>query len=281
MVNFNDFAYYAFVNANTRFLFMIPANFEVRDGMYRIAMTTTPSGQVVVNKQAGTSIFANINALEQVVAKATVKWIIGDSQAAFYSDDTRASDFYFEHNIQFVPSKRLQLNSFNRKDDPYHSTLAIIGRVVRTLRDLAYNVKSYTASRGGERVTDVGPDIMPELVRQYNKSSHLTLTKFGPGFLISPEMCQNDANLEFAVMRGLSQANFMITREPGFLVPIGSTVSVYSTTTNLDKRRSSVYPEFYKVEDYEEAKYTVVGMKSGNRLLVPRWNLINCGRVVN
>ena len=54
-----------------------------------------------------------------------------------------------------------------QKKDPMHSSLGIIDRVIRTLRDMAYNIKADV----------ITPEIMEELVSQYNNAPHKTLLK--------------------------------------------------------------------------------------------------------
>jgi hypothetical protein len=285
MLMFGDFAWYAFINANTRYLLMLPANFEVNEDSYRMAMAMNDKGKLVVNKQAGTSIYAYLTALEQVVGKVTVWYIVGDGQQSFNSDDVRIREFYRTHGrqpngIEFIPTKRLVLNSFAKRTDPLHQTLAIIDRVGRTLRDMYYRIRPYSRVSEAD-VLNIGPGIMRELVQQYNSSPHKTLTRYGPGFEISPQMAQNDPELEFVICRSITQANWRTTQTQGFYVPIGSLVRVYNSTGSMDKRRSQVWPELGIVRSYQGGVYHVVLTKSHIPLSASRWQLENAGRPID
>ena len=52
--------------------------------------------------------------------------------------------------------------------EPYHSSLSILDRVVRIIRDLAYNLKYLI----------ITPDRMQHLVYIYNNVPHETLTHY-------------------------------------------------------------------------------------------------------
>jgi hypothetical protein len=114
---------------------------------------------------------------------------------------------------------------------------------------------------------------MKELVNQYNLAPHKTLTRYGPGFQISPRMVMNDADLERFISRSISQQNWVVSQRSGFKVPIGSLVIVLNETTKFDKKRSLVRDELFRVIGYSGGKYTVKGIKSGVELVFPRWKV--------
>jgi hypothetical protein len=137
--------------------------------------------------------------------------------------------------------------------------------VVRTVRDLAYNIADLGDS--------VDPLIMKEFVKQYNDAPHSTLTDYGPGFAISPNMVQLDPNLEEYINRRISQDNMNVRKTQGFELPIGSIVLCFNDISPMDKRRSSTRPEGFVVLGYHRGVYRVRGMQSGVVLSLPRWKL--------
>jgi hypothetical protein len=108
------------------------------------------------------------------------------------------------------------------------------------------------------------------MVKQYNNSPHSTLTKFGPGFPITPQMVMNDSDLELFIMRRITQANIITKTVDGFAIPIGTKVMVFNNISPMDKRRSSTRPELFEVIGFDRGIYTVRGMKSGVVLFMPR-----------
>jgi hypothetical protein len=285
---FNDFAYYCLINANTRYLFMISANHFIEDGQLYVSIRTNKKGEAVVDKNNANTIYSYINALSVVVSKYPIWFIIGDGQKGFNSDDIRVQTFYRDHGLQpapgkrfdrdkhgvhFIPIRRIGLNSVIEKDEPYHNSLAIIDRVGRTLRDMYYTINPNANTPETKFKLNVDPFVMKELVNQYNLAPHKTLTRYGPGFRISPNMAMNDYDLERFICRSISQQNWVAIQREGYSIPIGSIVIVLNETTKFDKKRSKVRNELFRVIDNKHGKYIVRGMKSGVELVFPRWKI--------
>ena len=129
-----------------------------------------------------------LKALQTMMNKGmVVKNLKGDGEKTFISND--AKTFYKNHGINFITVRRQitkypdfmqDLNMVKKlKDEPYHSSLGIIDRVIRTIRDIAFNLN----------VREIDPSVMEYIVNLYNNHTHTTLSKYA-GIKVSP----NDVN---------------------------------------------------------------------------------------
>jgi hypothetical protein len=240
---------------------MEPANSYISEG--RIFITGPPG--------SGSNIQSYIDALRETALRGKIKHLIGDAQSAFGSADIRVRSCYREFRITFQAVRRLQLNIESRKqgdprptNEPYHNSLAIVDRVARTIRDMAYNLGVSSS---------IDPKLSIELVKQYNLAPHKTLTKFGPGFPISPNMAQNDLDLENYIARKITATNSRVISRPDFLLEPGMRVWVYNHIGAFDKRRSQVRPEPFVVVRFDAGAYTLRGEQSGIEIIAPRFEI--------
>jgi hypothetical protein len=120
---------------------------------------------------------------------------------------------------------------------------------------------------------DIDLFAMAELVKQYNAAPHATLTKYGPGFPISPTLAQQDPDLEMYICRRISQENMEVRRAQGFGLAVGSRCLVYNDISPMDKRRSAARDENFVVVQHERGKYRLRGERSGVLLWLPRWKI--------
>ena len=145
------------------------------------------------------------------------------------------------------------------KTEPLHSSLGIVDRVIRTLRDMAYNVE----------IDVIQPAEMKRLVELYNNSPHTTLSYYA-GEQISPLMAQNDSVLEKFIMRRICQENFNVKSQDGYKIPMGEIVKVYNNFDKFDKRRSVIQPGNYYVSDYKNGLYEITDYDTNDTQLLPR-----------
>jgi hypothetical protein len=255
---FGEFSYYLFINVNTRYLFAVPAN----------ATASVDHGTLTIFAEAkeSTNVRYYVEALKAFEQSGLTHGqqvlLRGDSEKAFMANDSRVRMIYKRLQATFEPVKRILLNTRRRQNtEPYHHSLSMIDSAVRTIRDMLYNI---------DRSSNANPAVMEELVKQYNNSIHTTLTRYGPGFGITPQMVQNDNDLESYIMRRITQRNIMTKAADGFSIPIGTHVLVYNHISPLDKRRSSTRPEVFEVIGFDRGIYTVRGMKTGVQLFMPR-----------
>jgi hypothetical protein len=257
VVFFGRFAYYAFINMNTRFLYMIPANARINEAD-RI-------GQLLADAREATGMNYYVEALHEFLPKHPHAVLRGDAEGAFATSDARIQSLYNQYGASFVRIGRLSLNTRRKqKTAPYHSSLAVLDSVVRTLRNMAYNV-----GLGG----DVDPLDMRELVQQYNEAPHSTLTHYGPGFPISPPLAQKDSELESYICRELTRENMEVRRQQGFDLAVGTRCTVYNDISPMDKRRSATRPEIFSVVQYRCGRYRMKGEHTGSLIWLPRWKV--------
>jgi hypothetical protein len=255
---FGEFAYYLFINVNTRYLFMVPAN--------AVADVVFGTLSIFAEAKESTNVRFYVEALKSFeqsgLSRGLPLMLRGDSEKAFTANDSRGRTIYKRLQATFEPVKRILLNTRRRQNtEPYHHSLSVVDSVIRTLRDMLYNI---------DRTNNANPAVMEELVKQYNNTIHTTLTKYGPGFKITPQMVQNDSDLELFICRRITQTNIITKTVDGFTIPIGSKVLVFNHIHSMDKRRSSTRPEVFEVTGFEHGIYTVKGMKSGVVLFAPR-----------
>jgi hypothetical protein len=131
---------------------VIPANAMMLNGKIYIDDDATTSGTYYLQ-------FAQ--ALESFLSRGfNVTILKGDAQQSFIPFGTQSfnpfgtqtgrptqaalpvAQLYMRYNIKFQPIERLKYNNpeWKKQDDPYHTSIAILDRVCRTLRDMHYNV---------------------------------------------------------------------------------------------------------------------------------------------
>jgi hypothetical protein len=139
-----------------------------------------------------------------------------------------------------------------------HTSLGILDRMARTLRDMAYYKK----------VREITPEVMNELLRFYNMAPHSTLSKV-MGFDVRPLDVENDPKLEEEIARRLIAQNHEIKDRKGFVLEPGSTVEVYNAPTGMNKRRTAVRPTQWTVNRFNGGFYSLRNA-NGEELLEPR-----------
>ena len=214
-----------------------------------------------------------LRALQKLIDKGMkVEHLIGDGEGAFKSDESKM--FYNSHNISFSPVARQPKGAFPdfmkyeqnkaKKTEPLHSGLGIVDRVIRTIRDMAYNMN----------IGVITPEVMDEIVNQYNNAPHRGLSQWA-GFSVTPKMVDDDPELENYIVRRILQANWEIKNNVEFNINEGVNVKVYNIVDNKLKRRSVIRPGEFKVIGKKNGLYEVEGKLNGENKtqLLPRYLL--------
>ena len=181
----------------------------------------------------------------------------GDGEKTFKSNEV--TRFYKSNNIKFIDVPRIKVGD---KTEPMHSSLGLIDRVVRTLRDMSYVMNIHT----------ITPDVMVDLVNQYNHAPHKTLTKYA-GHVVSPHDVQFDNELENKIVRKICQNNYVITHSYGYKIPNNMNVNVFEENDRLTKRRSVVCDGDYIVVGRKNYYYIVKDLQKNITFLMPRFKL--------
>lgn len=201
-----NICYLVAININTRYLVVEPMNVEM--------INNNDDASIRVTK-AKKNITKFLRALQKVRESVTIKYLYGDGERAFIGKQVK--DYYDANNIVWHDVPRMTVTDYDSitKTEPQHTSLGIIDRVIRTIRDIAWNMK----------VKTITPTIMKSIVDQYNNAPHNTLSHYA-GFPVSPTMVQNDASLEEYIIREIMKENYNITRTS--LLSIGDKVKVYN-----------------------------------------------------
>mgnify|MGYP001149726273 CR=1 FL=1 len=256
----DKYAYLIAINVNTRFLYAAPMNKVV-------SVTSDQDNQAYMSYSKDADTY--INALDSLIKSGMdVRYLQGDGEKAF--DSWNAWAYYDSHDIEFKPVPRMKMGVYpdfmkkeqkQSKTDPMHGSLGILDRVIRTLRDMAYHIE----------VGIITPNIMKELVNQYNNVPHTTLSKY-VGFDVTPQMVQDDEELENYIIRQIMKENEKVTSRAGFKLENGTPVKLYNEKDSMAKRRSIIQPGKYHIVDYHGGYYEVED-ENKNRQFIPRFKL--------
>jgi hypothetical protein len=114
------------------------------------------------------------------------------------------------------------------------------------MRDMSYQM-------GYENII---PDVMKRIVQFYNTAPHKRLSKI-MGFEVSPNMAEQDSDLEREIIRRIQIKNEEIRNQHGFVLRIGTKVYVHNPRDTLGKRRSSVKPYVGVVVGFNGVLYDI------------------------
>ena len=284
--NHNQYVYLVAININTRKLWVEPTkiNEKVNDDededeekyIKRVKKELKNGGKSAENVK---------NALANMMKKGMkVKHLRGDGESAFKSDimtrfykrnhindelqiDDEHNDFY---EVSRQPATKYpEFMSENHmvksiKSEPKHTSLAILDRVIRTIRDLAFNM----------RAPIIDTKVMQVIVWQYNNAPHATLSKYA-GQPVSPNEVDENEELEAFIVRRIQQDNFNIMSQNGFNIDKGKAVKVYNERGQMAKRRSEIEPGKWKVLRRVGHLFEIMD-EDGNKQTKSRYQLASC-----
>ncbi len=250
------------------FVYLIAINVNTRKAYARSTTkytTDTEANTLILDKQGEKSIKNILDALIYLICYTDFKpkIIRGDGEKAFNSNFIKR--WFEREHIKFIHVRRLMLNNMapfeyaektSNNNDPQHGSLSIIDRFIRTIRDMAYNMK----------IKNITPDVMDILVRNYNMAPHKHLTKY-LGEPTSPN--DMDEDREKYIIRKICQENYNIRNQALYHLPSGMSVDVYNEKDSMFKRRSKKRYGNYHVVDYKGGLYNV--RDGDNDIWVPRY----------
>lgn len=230
----DELCYLVAININTRKLFVMPTNFQNDD-------------EIVSDKKSTKSF---LKALDSFISNGmNPRVLYFDKETAFMS---RESQKYYDNKLIDVvvipPSKS-------------HIRTSPVDRVIRTLRDMAYNINPSSSF--------IPPKLMSRLVELYNSTFHNGLKKWLKRD-VSPNMMTHE--LEMELIRRISKANYNIIHQPGYKLDIGTIVKLKKYHTVFEKRRSSCFNELFIVDD-NSGPFIVRGLDSGVRYSCSRFQI--------
>jgi hypothetical protein len=254
--------YLLLVHANSRYLFVQPTNTILADN----------EGIITFGRGDTKSEKSIMQALDEILKRMPIEkrpislggsvlklHIRGDGETGFAGKV--AQQFYKNRGIEFVAARRLpadRVAGFSSKSQLNHTSLAVLDRVVRSIRDIAFRGKILLTPQGIARVAEM-----------YNTVPNIGLSKIA-GFDVSPQLAFSDEALELAIARQVQTANAEIMSRSGFMLPIGSKVVLYNSVDGLNKRRAQVRPRLYEVVGHHGALHEIKGEGQPNSFLVSR-----------
>ena len=251
------YCYLVCINVNTRYLYVELMNH------------VTENGRIGTDLRKATNKY--LDCLKRMMEDRNFqpKYLSGDAEPAFISK--RSKQFYHQYDIQWIPIERMTTGNYledfeNRvhknRNAPLHSSLGLIDRVIRTLRDMQYHINEPT----------LVPALMKNLVYQYNMAPHSTLSHYAC-FSCSPDMVHHTNDLEEFIVRKICQENYNTFKRRGFDIPLNTIVKIYNEYTNMEKKRSHVEPDFYEVLGFYNGLYKVMNQRTGQTKNVPRFRI--------
>ena len=215
--------YLVAININTRYA-MVELTNTVQSTLGNNPLTNT-EGEVL--KADSKTTYSYLRALNKMMNEAQeqnnpIVHLTGDGESAFTS--RVAQSFYNENGITFHAVPRMKIEG-KKGTDPLHTSLGLIDRLIRTIRDMLFNAK-----------LPMTPKATKEMITQYNNAPHSTLSKW-IGFEVSPLMIQQDKDKEKYIVMKINKTNLQTRMMYDFEIPIGSHVKVYNEKDTLGKRR--------------------------------------------
>lgn len=181
-----------------------------------------------------------------------------DQEGAFCSDSV----------VDYLTKKKTTLRTIA---DKQHTSLAVIDRFIRTLRDM--NILSDKNTKG-RYSTDPKYQMftekrMKKLIDSYNKTYHSEIR-------MTPEKMHGDVNLETQYIVKCLCKQTEIEATQGYALKENEYVRLLLDKKTFKKRRFRVSREYYKVAG-KEGKLFIIMAADGSTHLFPRWKIVSIG----
>ena len=212
-----NFWYVFFVEANTRYLVVIPVHSNVWLQKHK---EKAPK----LNAEQFLNLFQKF---EAKIGEGKIYKIIGDFQRQFWSGP----------NQQYYASKDINVETINTVVEG-HTRLAILDRIVRTIKGY---IKNHNARRRqSEEPLHPTPYVLNQLVTRYNnrRNSRLRYT---------PKQLHENPNVEQIWLLRHQARNFYKKRNPGYVLPTGANVQVRVKTKEFGKEKLIADPDSYTI----------------------------------
>ena len=283
------FCYLVAININTKKLWVRPTNVIEKielekkenddDDEFQERLDKAYEVRITKEMKSTKNYLKALN--DMIKSGMIVKYLKGDGEKAFKSEE--AMIFYYNKGINenrpiidSKTNKRLPMNEFipvarqitkypdfmqelnmvkKLKSEPTHSSLGIIDRVIRTIRDIAYK----------SGVKEINPRIMNDIVNLYNNTPHSTLSKYA-GMPVTPnDVDDENPELEAFIVRKIQQENFNIMSKFGFNLYPNQEVVVYNVPSSMAKRRSVIEPGSFKIKQRLGNLYQIIDQDGKTR----------------
>ena len=194
------------------------------------------------------------NNLKQFVQKYHPRKITSDEEAGLIA----------KKNMDYLANNKCGVFIVQERN---HSTLGIIDRFIRTLRDMnTAQMKPVRDDNSDEQFHYISSDKMKKLLKSYNNSIHST-TKHTPA-----DMMANPQMEEEYIKKCLEKYDQQLGIKD-FKLKVGDYVRYITDRDRFNKRRYNVSREAYKIDDVLGNIYTLIASDGTTRNL-PRWRLL-------
>lgn len=167
-------------------------------------------------------------------------------------------------NVKLFKDNKVMMHVVQDKN---HSTLGIIDRFMRTLRDMNTPSEKSKHQSHEEKYTFITPHRMEKFLNTYNNTYHSAIK-------CTPQEMFNDINLEKEyILKCLDKADKQ-KRIKNLYLPVGSYVRyILPRHDGISKKRYQVSKECYKIDERRGHMYTLIA-KDGTVITKPRFQLI-------
>ena len=222
--------YHIFINVNTRYAHFEPLNSKTSDSI-------------------NSSLSSFINQFHP-------SRLISDSEPAFVSKQNL--DLLSKHHISSHIVQDLQHN---------HSSLGIIDRFIRTLRDMNQPKPSSKHESTDPKYKQFPISKMQKLFNTYNHSYHSAIRS-------EPFQMQNDPEAEKTYILNAQKFKRKQQKQKNFDLPIDSYVRYILPRSDIkNKKRTTTSVEAYKIDSRNGNLYNIIA-QDGTVMTLPRFKLI-------
>ena len=184
----------------------------------------------------------------------------------FLNDVDQVSSLRFD-NESAVKSKQFQtmLRNNGIKFIPVvegsHTSLSLIDRLCRTIRDISYNTKTKI----------INQDSINKVLNVYNNMYHSSLSKI-LGKKITPNEVNNSPELEQQIINYCIDYNKQLkVLHPEIELQVGQICKVYQPFEKFKKRRRLLKKDYYKIVNKTGNIYTVQNVRNNKKIDIPRY----------
>ena len=260
-----DYAFLLLININTRFAYAYKLGKVETKEIINIDDNKIESEEKYATLDQK-SIKALIKAFYEHLKQHPINMLRFDGERAINSPGFQ--EYLNDKNIKFV------------KTIPnVHTSLGLIERLCRTIRDIAFNLGYEPDKKTGKIITQ---NRMTKILRYYNEAKHDTLTsvifnaypelktkyKF-----ISPSIMEHNPELEKLFVKECVKYNFFISSQNDFELNKNDIVKVVSEIDKLGKRRAILDKDDYYVVNKIGNVYELMNTRTNKTIYKPRFEI--------
>ena len=198
------------------------------------------------------------------VKETLAKFINKFDPVKLTSDEEPA--FLDKNNIKLLTDKGVSMHVVTDKN---HSTLGIIDRFIRTLRDMNTPSEKSKHESHDEKYTFITPKRMKKFLNTYNNTYHSAID-------CTPNEMMKDPEKEKEYIFKCLEAAENQHKIKDLILPVGAYVRyILPRHDGITKKRFQISRECYKIDERKGNMYTLIA-QDGTVMSKPRFKLILC-----